>query len=303
MFNRRDLLALTTALAMSLATGRAGYAASPSMRRRAHPASGEEIPVIGLGTSDEFERMPPGGGKDLRAVLTTLFEHGGRLIDTAPVYGDAEIVLGQLLRELGLLEEAFLSSKVWSRGAERGRRSLQRSGERLGKQPLDLLMVHSMIDVDTQLRNLRDWKEAGHVRYIGITTSRTSGFEQMERLIRDETLDFIQVNYSPLEPQAADRVIPAAADRGVAVMVNRAFGNGSYFQRVAGMHLPEWAAEFDCESWAQFSLKYILGNRDVTCVLAATSNPAHMADNAAAGTGSMPDQATRRRIEEFLRQL
>lgn len=164
-------------------------------------------------------------------------------------------------------------------------------------------MVHSLVDADTQLDNLQSLKDAGKIRYIGITTSRQSGFEEMERLIRNRRFDFIQVNYSPLEPEAAERVIPAAAERGVAVMVNRAFGNGGYFQRVRGEELPEWAAGFDCESWAQFSLKYILGNPDVTCVLAATSNPRHMADNARAGTGRLPDADTRARIEQFLARL
>ena len=277
--------------------------ASGRMSTRRIPATGEEIPVIGLGTSDEFERLPADGGEQLRKVLTTLVEHGGSLVDTAPGYGEAEHILGGFVRELDFADELFLSTKVRERGRADGMRSLERSLELIPKRPLDLVMVHSLFDADTQLDNLEALKNDGKVRYIGITTSRHSGFEEMERLIRNRRFDFIQVNYSPLEPEAAERVIPAAAERGVAVMVNRAFGNGDYFGLVSDRALPDWAAAFDCESWAQFSLKYILGNPDVTCVLAATSNPRHMADNARAGMGRLPDAGSRRRIETFLSDL
>jgi aryl-alcohol dehydrogenase-like predicted oxidoreductase len=223
--------------------------------------------------------------------------------DTAPGYGDAERILGDFVRELDLSNELFLSTKVAERGKAKGMQSLERSLKLLPKEPLDLVMVHSLVDADTQLDNLQSLKDAGKVRHIGITTSRRSGFEEMERLIRSRRFDFIQVNYSPLEPQAAERVIPAAAERGVAVMVTRAFGNGDYFGQVGGQKLPAWAADFDCESWAQFSIKYILGHPDVTCVLTATSNPRHMADNARGGSGRLPDPATRERMVEYLASL
>lgn len=300
---RRRFLGAMAATGLSLALPQVTLAAPPAMSRRRIPGSDEQLPVIGLGTSDEFERMPADGGRELKDVLTTLAEHGGTLIDTAPGYGNAEQLLGRLLGELRLRGQMFLSTKVRSRGTAAGLRSMERSQALLDKRPLDLMMVHSLVDAATQLDNLERWKEEGRVRHIGITTSRESGFERMEALIRSRDLDFIQVNYSPLEPQAADRVIPAARERGVAVMVNRAFANGRYFRHVQGRDLPSWAAGFDCESWAQFSLKYILGNPDVTCVLAATSNPRHMADNARAGTGRLPDAAMRRRIEAHLRGI
>lgn len=300
---RRTFLQMSaaTAVAQSL-PGLADTAMSPMNTRRI-PGTGEEIPVIGLGTSDEFESVPADGGAQLKAVLTTLAEHGGTLVDTAPAYGDSESVLGEFLANLGLTGRLFVSTKVSERGKEDGLRSLERSQRSLRKDPLDLVMVHSMVDADTQLDNLEAWKAEGRVRHIGITTSRESGFGQMEQIIRKRKLDFIQVNYSPFEMQAADRVIPAAAEHGVAVMINRAFGNGAYFGRVAGQKLPEWTADFDCESWAQLSLKYILGHPDVTCVLAATSNPRHMADNAGAGSGRVPDAAARVRIASFLQSL
>ncbi len=298
---RRTVLKVAVAGALLPALPATVFAAPMATRRI--PGSGESLPVIGLGTSDEFERMPDDGGAALKAVLKTLVEKGGTLIDTAPGYGDAEQVLGRLLDDLGLLDEVFLSSKVRTRGRNEGRQSLERSARRLGKEPLDLMMVHSLVDADTQLDNLERWKDEGRVRYIGITTSRSSGFEQMESLIRSRELDFIQVNYSALEPEAALRVIPAARDRGVAVMINRAFMNGRYFSLVRGRELPDWAAGFDCESWAQLALKYILGHPDVTCVLAATSNPRHMADNAGAGYGRLPDDGDRTRIERLLAEL
>jgi aryl-alcohol dehydrogenase-like predicted oxidoreductase len=301
--HRRSFLQLAAAAGLAAGLPLPAGAAVPQMATRRIPAGDEDIPVIGLGTSDEFERIPDDGGEQLKEVLTTLVEHGGSLVDTAPGYGDAERILGEFVRELGLADELFLSTKVQERGQAAGVESLERSLRLLPKAPLDLMMVHSLVDAATQLDNLQALKDAGKVRYVGITTSRRSGFEEMERLIRGRRFDFIQVNYSPLEPEAADRVIPAAADRGVAVMVNRAFGNGGYFGTVGGHALPDWAGDFDCESWAQFSIKYILSNLDVTCVLTATSNPRHMADNARGGAGRLPDAASRKRIEEYLRGL
>jgi aryl-alcohol dehydrogenase-like predicted oxidoreductase len=300
---RREFLKLSAAAGVALSMPQAALATTSQMARRRIPGTEEDIPVIGLGTSHEFDRIPADGGTELKAVLETLVEHGGTLVDTAPRYGDAEQILGGFFDELDLTDTIFISSKVSTSGTEPGRRSLERSQELLGKKPLDLLMVHSLMDARTQLENLREWKDAGRVRYIGITTSQQSGFDEMESLIRSHDLDFVQVNYSPLEPEAGQRVIPAAADRGVAVMINRAFGNGEYFGLLRGRELPDWSADFDCESWAQFSLKYILGNPDVTCALAATSNPRHMQDNARAGTGRLPDAGTRGRIEEYLQAL
>lgn len=302
-FRRRDFLKLTAAAGLAAALPASAIAEIRKMGRRPIPGTNEDLPVIGLGTSHEFNEMPVDGGTQLKAVLRTLVEQGGTLVDTAPAYGDSERHLGDFFSELGLLDELFVSTKVSERGATEGLESMERSQELLGKRPLDLMMVHSLVDAETQLKNLRQWKDAGRVRYIGITTSRSSGFEEMESLIRSHELDFIQVNYSPMETGADERVIPAAAERGVAVMINRAFGNGSYFGQVSGQELPPWAAEFGCESWAQFSLKYILGNPDVTCVLTATSNPRHMEDNARAGSGPLPDPATRKRIVEFLQAV
>lgn len=300
---RRHFLKVAAAVGATLALRPSGAQDRARMESRSIPATGERIPVIGLGTSHEFDELPADGGEQLKAVLRVLVEQGGTLVDTAPAYGDSERILGRFMDDLDLTDKLFVSTKVGSRGAERGLASMEHSQTLLGKRPLDLMMVHSLVDAETQLDNLSQWKENGRVRYIGITTSRASGFEEMEGLIRRHELDFIQVNYSPMETGAAKRVIPAAAEHGVAVMVNRAFGNGEYFNDLRGRVLPDWAAEFGCASWAQFSLKYILGHPDVTCVLTATSNPDHMADNAQAGSGPLPDAAARRRIEQFLSRI
>ena len=300
---RREFIRLCAAGGMALALPPIALPASRQMSKRRIPATGEEIPVIGLGTSHEFDRLPTGGAAQLKAVLTTLVEEGGSLIDTSPRYGDSERTLGRFFDELDLHDDVFMSTKIRTTGVQAGLDSLQRSQTLLGKEPLDLAMVHSLLDAATQLGNLRQWKEAGRLRYIGITTSRQGGHQEMESLIKAGGLDFIQVNYSPFETAAAERVIPAAADHGVAVMINRAFGNGAYFGEVRGHELPAWSADFGCESWAQFSLKFILGHPDVTCVLAATSDPRHMQDNARAGSGRLPDAAARQRIVQHLRAL
>jgi len=300
---RRTFIKLATAIGLSITASLRVGAQGRRMDARLIPSTGEEIPVIGLGTSDEFDNIPSDGGEQLRQVIMTLVDNGGTVIDTAPGYGNAERILGRFLTEMGLMDTAFVSTKVKQTGAERGQQSLIRSQEFLGKHPLDLLMVHSLEDVHTQLRNLHAWKDSGRVRYIGVTTYRSTGYDTVESLIESGDLDFIQVDYSVVNTLAEQRVIPAAAAHGVAVMINSAFDNGSYFRRLQGQELPPWAAEFHCESWAQFSLKYILSNPDVTCVLAATSNPEHMLDNARAGYLPWPDAATRGRMAEHLRGL
>ncbi|MFQ6024845.1 MAG: aldo/keto reductase, partial [Acidiferrobacterales bacterium] len=250
-----------------------------SILKRRIPGTGEIIPAVGLGTSDEFETVPGQNLEPLREVLRRFVALGGTLIDTAPIYGNAEAVIGDLVSGLGIGEQLFLATKVRTRGRQAGIEQMQSSERLLNKRPLDLIQVHSLVDVDTQLDNLRRWKDAGRVRYIGITHSRVSAFDALERLMRNVKLDFVQLNYSFTEPDAERQLLPLAADKGIAVLANRPFENGAMFRRVKGKPLPEWAREFDCKSWAQFSLKYILAHPAVTCVIPATSNPDHLVDN------------------------
>jgi diketogulonate reductase-like aldo/keto reductase len=261
------------------------------------------LPVIGLGTSGQFSVSPGEDLGPLREVLRRFVELGGKLVDTAPAYGNAEEVIGRLVAELGIAKRLFIATKVGARGKEGGLEQMKTSEQLLKKQPLDLIQVHNLIDVETQLQNLRAWKEAGHVRYIGITHSRVSAFGDLERLLRAETLDFVQLNFSLGEPDAEERLLPLAAEKGVAVIVNRPFERGGLFRKTKDKPLPVWAADFDCMSWAQFMLKYIVSHPAVTCVIPATSNPRHLIDNMSAGVGRLPDERARRRMRELAASL
>jgi len=300
--DRRTILKLLLASSLSWPMARSRAAQKRPILSRTIPSTGETLPAVGLGTSDEFESAGE-NIEQLREVLRLFIDLGGRLVDTAPGYGNAEQVLGNLMNDLGIIEKTFVATKVRTRGRQSGENQFQTSERLLKKRPLDLLQVHSLVDVKTQLDNQRSWKDAGRVRYIGITHSRVSAFKELEQLMRMEQLDFVQLNYSFTEPDAEERLLPLAADQGIAVIANRPFENGALFRRVKGKALPDWAADFDCESWAQFSLKYILTHPAVTCVIPATSNPLHLVDNMEAGTGRLPDEGMRRRMRELAKDL
>lgn len=302
-FDRRAFLRLVLATGLAPRWNTAKAVQTRSMLKRLIPGTEEQIPVVGLGTSDEFETDNGQQLRPLREVLRRFVDLGGTLVDTAPIYGNAETVIGRLVSELGLTKQLFLATKVRTYGKQAGIEQMQTSERLLKKRPLDLIQVHSLVDVDTQLDNLHRWKDAGHVRYIGITHSRVSAFDKLERLMRSTKLDFVQLNYSFTEPNAEERLLPLAADKGIAVLANRPFENGAMFRRVKGKQLPKWAAEFDCRSWAQFSLKYILAHPAVTCVIPATSNPDHLVDNMGAGVGALPDARTRRRMRDYVTSL
>ncbi len=278
-----------------------------TMMTRSIPASGESLPVIGLGTSDEFETRRE--IEDLKQVLITLVDMGGTLVDTAPTYGNAENVLGELFNDLSLQQRLFIATKIslWSvplLSRQAGIDQMIKSAEVMGKSPLDLIQVHNLNDLDTQWQNLVDWKAEGRVRYIGVTIYNYRQFDRLERFLRGASgVDFVQLNYSVIEPRADEVLIPLAVDKGAAIIANRPFANGGYFRRVRNKSLPDWAAEFDCESWAQFTLKWILGNPGITCAIPATSNPRHMRDNARAGYGRLPDQNQRRRMLDYIRTI
>jgi len=306
--SRRRLLHLAAAAGLGLglggpALGAAGGAAGGSMRQRPIPSTGERIPVVGLGTSDAFETMPGESLAPLEEVMRLFVAHGGRLIDTSPTYGNAEEVIGRLADQFGVTDELFLATKVHEVGEEQGIEQMERSERLLRRRRLDLIQVHNLIDVDTQLKTLRAWKDSRRIRYLGITHYQTYAFGALERLMRREPLDFVQFNYSVVTPDAEQRLLPLARDKGVAVIINRAFEDGRLFYRTRGKPLPEWAREFDCKSWAQFALKYVLANPAVTCVIPATSKPKHLVDNMAAGVGGLPDAAMQRRMREYLQRL
>jgi diketogulonate reductase-like aldo/keto reductase len=288
-------------MAAAAAGGPLRAGATTAILQRPIPSSGEAIPAIGLGTWRTFDVGGSAADRDpLKEVLRRFVELGGRVIDSSPMYGAAESVVGDLATDLGVADRLFVATKVWTSGREAGVAQMEQSFRRLRARRLDLMQVHNLVDWATHLRTLREWKSAGRLRYLGVTHYTSSGYGELERVLRSEALDFVQVNYSLGEREAERRILPLARDRGIAVIVNRPFSEGGLFSRVRGQALPPWAAEFDCESWAQFFLKWILAHPAVTCAIPATSRPQHLADNMKAGLGRLPDPASRDRMAALI---
>jgi diketogulonate reductase-like aldo/keto reductase len=269
---------------------------------RTIPRTGEVLPAIGLGTWQTFDAGDaPDQRGPLRQVLNDFLTAGGRLVDSSPMYGRAEGVVGELLAQRPAEAGApFLATKVWTSGRAAGEKQMRRSMKLLRADKLDLLQVHNLLDWRTHLETLRAWKKQGLVRYIGVTHYQLGAFFDLERIISKEGIDFVQLPYSIVMRDAEARLLPAAAAAGVAVLVMRPFEEGSLFTRVRGKPLPPWAADFDCASWAQFFLKFILAHPAVTCPIPATANPGHLADNLAAAQGRLPSVADRKRMIEYV---
>ncbi len=290
---RRTVLGLMAAAAAGPSPARA----ASSILTRPIPSSGEAIPVVGLGTWRTFDVGPaPAERAPLKTVLQRFVELGGRVIDSSPMYGTAESVAGDLAAELAVTDKLFFATKVWTSGREAGVAQIEQSFRRFRTKRLDLLQIHNLLDWKTQLRTLRDFKQTGRIRYVGVTHYTASAYDELERVLRSEPLDFLQVNYSVGEREAERRILPLAAERGIAVLVNRPFSEGGLFQRVRGKALPAWASEIGCESWAQLLLKWVLANPAATCVIPATSRPEHLVDNMKAGVGALPDDKMRTQI-------
>jgi aryl-alcohol dehydrogenase-like predicted oxidoreductase len=264
------------------------------------PSSGEEIPIIGLGTSSSFEVGDSAAEREApRGVLEAFFAAGGRLIDTSPMYSSAEQVLGEL-HTPAMRARVFLATKVWTRGARAGIEQMTHSEQVLRSQRLDLIQVHNLLDLDRQLATLREWKAAGRVRYVGVTHYTVGAQADLEHVVSRERLDFVQLNYSPATRAAERRLLPLAAERGVAVLVNRPFEDGELFARVRGKPLPAFAAELDAQSWGQLILKFIAAHPAVTCIIPATASVAHLTDNLGGGAGRLPDERQREEIAQAL---
>ncbi|HEX7044308.1 MAG TPA: aldo/keto reductase [Burkholderiales bacterium] len=300
--SRRAWLRLALGTGAWAATG--GTMARDTLIERAIPASGERLPVVGLGTWQTFDVGAADAARaPLREVLAEFARAGARVVDSSPMYGRAEGVVGDLAAELGLRDRLFLATKVWTRGRDEGIRQMEQSLARMRVARLDLLQVHNLLDWRTHLATLRDWKARGRVRYIGVTHYTESAYGELERALRNEPLDFVQLNYSIVERAAERRLLPLALERGIAVIVNRPFAEGALFRRVRGRPLPEWAQEFDCRSWAQFFLKFIVAHPATTCAIPATSKLEHLVDNLQAGRGRLPDAATRGRMARLVEEL
>jgi diketogulonate reductase-like aldo/keto reductase len=287
-----------SAMKESKAVHNAGQKAE--MITRPIPKSGEKLPVIGLGTWQTFDVGNDAAAlASLTEVLRLLFDGGVKVIDSSPMYGRAEAVVGDLLAKMHARERAFLATKVWTSGREEGIAQMRRSAELLKTRVIDLMQIHNLVDWRTQLATLRRMKEAGQVRYIGITHYTPSAFGDLAGIIGREEIDFVQMPYSIDVRDAEKRLLPFAAERRVGVIVNRPFGGGGLFRQVRGKSLPPWATDFGCASWAQFFLKYIVSHPAVTCVIPATAEPAHLGDDLGAGYGRVPDSTERRRMAEY----
>jgi len=268
-----------------------------SMLKRPIPSSGEPLPVIGCGTYVGFDVDADSAKiKALADVVRTLRDSGGKVFDSSPMYGRAEAVLGALLAGTPDPKRTFIATKVWTRGRQVGIKQMERSFALLKVNHVDLMQVHNLVDWQTHLGTLRRWKQDGRIRYFGVTHYTASAYGELEAVMRKETLDFVQLNYS-IDDRAAERtLLPLAADRGIAVLVNLPFGGGGLLRRLNNRALPDWAGEIGCTSWAQILLKFVLAQPAVTCVIPGTGNPAHMADNCQAGRGMLPDAALRKRV-------
>ena len=271
------------------------------MLTRPIPSTGEAMPVIGLGTWPVFDVGADDRSREpLREVVRRLIEAGGAMIDTSPMYGRSEGVVGDIVSELDLRAQTFLATKVWISGRERGIEQMARSASLLKSPVIDLMQIHNLVDWRTQLATMRAMKGRGALRYIGITHYTTGSLGELARILETEPgIDFVQCGYSLATREAETRLLPVCADRGVAVIVNQPLERGDLFHAVRDKALPGWAAEFDCTSWAQLFLKYLLGNPAVTVLIPATNKPDHMTDNLNAGSGRLPDEKQREQIRRL----
>jgi diketogulonate reductase-like aldo/keto reductase len=300
MINRRQVITLGAGALACHTIGVTATSGNPlPLIKRAIPSSGELLPVMGMGTSRTFDTAnDPQSLAKLGAVMQAFFEGGGSVIDSSPMYGNAESRVGDILRAMGQRPSVFAATKVWTNGKKQGIEQMKESARRMDVQIFDLIAVHNLKDWKTQLETLKAWKDEGRVRHIGITTSHGRDHEQFLEVMRQQPLDFVQFSYN-IEDRAAEKVLlPLAEERGIATMINRPYQRGELFGKSRGHALPALAGELDCNSWGQFYLKFILGHPAVTCVIPATSKIHHVQDNMQANFGRVPDAAQR---EEMLR--
>jgi diketogulonate reductase-like aldo/keto reductase len=273
------------------------------MAERAIPSTGEKLPVIGLGTWQTFDvRSDAAAREPLREVLK-IFSSRGKIVDSSPMYGASETVAGDLIAELGVRDRLFVATKVYTSGRDAGIQQMETSFRLLRVERMDLMQVHNLVDVATHTKTLEDWKQKGRVRYIGITHYTSSAYGEVERLMRTGAYDFVQINYSLAEREADKRLLPLAAEKKIAVIINRPFAEGALFRKARGKPLPPWAAELGIASWAQYFLKWIVGHPAVTCAIPGTGKPEHMKDNLAAGYGVIPDAAARKKMAAYFDSL
>jgi aryl-alcohol dehydrogenase-like predicted oxidoreductase len=300
--SRRDLLRIALGAGAIAIEGKMTMA--ETILRKPIPKTGETLHAVGLGTWQTFDVGVASAAREpVKQVLLRFVQAGGGVIDSSPMYGKSETVVGDLATELGVREQLFFATKVWTSGRDAGVRQMEESFKRLRAKRMDLMQVHNLVDYRTHLATLRRWKEQGRVRHIGVTHYTASAYDELERVINSEALDFVQLNYSLAEREAEKRLLPLAAEKRLAVLVNRPFAAGQLFRGTRGKPLPSWAKDFGCASWAQFFLKFVVAHPVVTSALPATSKVDHLIDNMKAANGPIPDAQARERMARYVADL
>lgn len=275
-----------------------------AMLTRLIPSTGEKLPVIGLGSWQQFDVGSSSNERNpLKEVLKSMHEAGGKVIDASPMYGRSEQVIGDLTEEIKLNDQFFFATKVWTTGKQSGIDQMNDSFRKMKRKTMDLMQVHNLQDWQTHLKTLKDWKSEGKVRYIGVTHYTDSAHAQLEQIVKSKAVDFVQFNYSIRSRNAEKSLLNAAKDNGVAVIINEPFDQGALFRSVKGKELPDWAADYEIHSWAQYFLKYILSNTAVTCVIPGTSDVKHLVDNMGAGLGKLPDENGRKKMAAWITSI
>lgn len=304
MTRRRFLQSSAASMLLGSLASASSLATETGAIRKTIPSSGERLAVIGLGTSRTFDIAPGDAAESpLVEVMRTFFERGGQLIDSSPMYGNAEAVTGVLLNEVSDTRGLFTATKVWTDGKASGIRQMQESMRHFGVERIDLMQIHNLRDWRNHIETLKEWKSVGKIRYIGITTSHGRYHDELELLLDELPLDFVQFSYNIGNRDVEQDLLPLAAERGIATLINRPYQRGSLFRAVRGKPLPDWAREIDCLSWGQYFLKFIAAHPAVTCIIPATSKVRHMIDNMGAGFGRLPDEAMRRRMIAYLESI
>jgi len=299
--SRRTVLKILGISGLTPSMGLQAVDIKNKMARRIIPSTGELLPVIGLGTSRVFDtNLNERSLNPRKEIVKALLDYGGSLIDTSPMYGKAEEVTGKIAQDLKVNDRLFLATKVWIEGKEAGEMQMKESSKKLNKAVIDLMQIHNLLDWKTHIKTLYDWKEQGKINYIGISHSRSIAFDQIEKIITKEQIDFAQFNYSLQEREAEKRLLPFCKERGVATLINRPFMRGKLFKAVARKKLPNWAYEYNINTWSQFFLKFILANQAVTTIIPATSDPAHMVDNLNGGIGLIPKMGLQKKMVEIV---
>ena len=304
--NRRIILKMMLGGSLLYHSGKLQYLSAQNipLSHRKIPKTGEDIPVIGLGTYQTFSAdIGAKSLKNLKKVLDLFVQNGGSVIDSSPMYGHSERVVGNLTYELNVRNSVFMATKVWTKGEEQGRRQVRKSMSLMQTDILDLLQIHNLVDWKTHTKTLLSLKERQVIRYIGITHYHANAYPLVQSILKQKIFDFVQINYSIFEREAENALLPLALDTGHAVVINRPFIQGLGFSITRGIKLPEWTADFNCYSWAQFFLKFILSHPAVTCVIPATSKPEHLVDNMGAGFGKLPNKKTREKMIRYIENI